>query len=134
MVGGGNAARPTVRIPYAERKLATGRAVSARLMARKTHQARAWLPALPGPAFPREKCKKAPPLSGRRRCLWGRDYSWLMYQLMNQSSKVLSKRWKITAACARLVLAMGARVSAVMPVTMPWDTAQAQASLAKGRT
>ena len=27
MVGGGNAARPTVRIPYAERKLATGRAV-----------------------------------------------------------------------------------------------------------
>ena len=46
--GGGNAARPTVRIPYAERKLATGRAVSARLTARKIHQSRVWLRALPG--------------------------------------------------------------------------------------
>ena len=37
-----------VRIPYAERKLATGRAVSARLMARTTYQSRVWPPALPG--------------------------------------------------------------------------------------
>ena len=33
---------------YAERKLATGRAVSARFTARKTHQTRVWPPALPG--------------------------------------------------------------------------------------
>ena len=46
----------------------------------------------------------------------------------------LSKRWKITAAWARLLRLMGARVSGVMPLMMPLLTAQPQASTAKGRT
>ena len=39
------------RITYAERKLATGRAVLARLTASTTYQSRVWLPALPGSAL-----------------------------------------------------------------------------------
>ena len=39
---------PIYRIPYAERKLATGRAVSARVATSTIRQARNWLRALPG--------------------------------------------------------------------------------------
>ena len=49
---------PTVRIPYAERMLATGRAVSARLSARTTHQARICPPGHPAeksPPFPMKR-------------------------------------------------------------------------------
>ena len=52
LVGGGKAARPTVRIPYTEREPATGRAVSARLAARTTHQSRI----CPGPSPVRRAC------------------------------------------------------------------------------
>ena len=48
--------------------------------------------------------------------------------------KALSKRWKIAAAWARFVWAMGTRVSAVMPLTICLLTAQLQASTAKGGT
>ena len=75
---------PKVRIPYAERKPATGRAVSARLTARKTHQSRknlrsaqrrttrvllalrqaecgtVWLQALPGYLVPKMRSPASP--------------------------------------------------------------------------
>ena len=48
----GRAEFPKPRIPYAERILATGRAVSARLTARKTHQSRVCPPGLPAKNAP----------------------------------------------------------------------------------